>query len=105
MKQTGIYTIEEIKNKLTPIFEERGVIKAVLFGSYAKGEATEYSDVDIVAQVEDWIDDLDFCGISVDISDSLGKSVHFLDLTELIPNSIADKEIRSTGRVIFDKKV
>ena len=99
----GIYTIEEIKNKLIPIFEEKGVIKATLFGSYAKGEATEDSDVDILAQVEDWVDDLDFCGISVDLSDSLGKEVHFLDMSELIPDSMADKEIKNVGRVIYDK--
>ena len=43
-----VYQIDEIKNKLKPIFEASPVYKAVLFGSYAKGQATEKSDVDIV---------------------------------------------------------
>jgi len=36
------YTVDEIRNRLTPIFEEAGVLRAVLFGSYAKGEAVFY---------------------------------------------------------------
>jgi len=42
-----LYTIEEIQNKLYPVFENEGVISAILFGSYAKGDATEESDIDI----------------------------------------------------------
>jgi predicted nucleotidyltransferase len=43
-----VYTITEITDRLTPVFEQNGVTKAILFGSYAKGTATEESDVDIV---------------------------------------------------------
>ena len=98
-----IYTIDEISEILNPIFEKSGVVKAILFGSYAKNSAAEDSDIDIIVEVEDWVDDLDFCGISVDVSDSLGKMVDFLDLSELAPNSIAEKEIRDSGRVIYEK--
>jgi len=55
--------IEDIRNKLNPIFEEKNVIKAVLFGSYTKGEATEESDIDIVALVDDEMSILNFCDI------------------------------------------
>jgi len=98
-----IYTIEEIIEKTTPIFKERGVIRAVLFGSYAKGEATSKSDVDIVAYCEDWVSGLDLCGIGGEIMEKLNKSVDFFDIEELKPNSNTEKEINNTGKVIYEK--
>lgn len=41
-----IYTVEEIRDCITPIAKEYGVEKVYLFGSYARGEATEQSDLD-----------------------------------------------------------
>lgn len=43
-----IYTIEEIRKKIKPIAEKYGIEKVWLFGSYARGEATEDSDVDLL---------------------------------------------------------
>ena len=45
-----IYSLPELKSILDPVFSEHGVRKAVLFGSYAKGTATEHSDVAIYGQ-------------------------------------------------------
>ena len=42
-----IYTIEEIKQKAIPIAQEYGVDSMSLFGSYARGEASEDSDLDL----------------------------------------------------------
>lgn len=41
------YTIEQIKEKTIPIAKAYGINKMCLFGSYARGEATDNSDVDI----------------------------------------------------------
>ena len=41
------YTVDEIKAKTTPIAKEYGVKKMSLFGSYARGEANDNSDVDL----------------------------------------------------------
>jgi predicted nucleotidyltransferase len=41
-----IYTTEEIKRIVEPIAREYGVGRLSLFGSYARGAATEKSDVD-----------------------------------------------------------
>jgi len=43
-----VYTLSELKNILTPIFDEYGVQKAVLFGSYGKGTANDKSDIDLL---------------------------------------------------------
>lgn len=41
-----IYSIDEIKNIVTPIAKQYGVARIFLFGSYARGEATPSSDLD-----------------------------------------------------------
>lgn len=43
-----MYTIDEIKKKATPIAEEYGVKSLKLFGSYAKGQNNEDSDIDFI---------------------------------------------------------
>lgn len=43
-----VYTFEEIKAKATPIAQEYGLLSLILFGSYARGEANDESDLDFV---------------------------------------------------------
>ena len=42
-----VYKIEEIAERVRPIAEKYNIDKVYLFGSYARGEATEESDVDL----------------------------------------------------------
>ena len=44
----AVYSIPRILSLLMPVFEIYKVRKAVLFGSYAKGNAEQNSDVDIL---------------------------------------------------------
>ena len=48
-----IYTIDEIKAKIIPIAKQYNVSKVYLFGSYARGEEDENSDIDIALEIED----------------------------------------------------
>lgn len=41
------YTIDEIKVKTIPIAKAYGISKMSIFGSYARGEANDASDVDL----------------------------------------------------------
>ena len=43
-----IYTINEISKIAKPVFEKYNIEKAYIFGSYARGEATKNSDIDIM---------------------------------------------------------
>lgn len=42
------FTIQELKNIITPIAQAHGVKSVSLFGSYSRGVATTDSDVDLV---------------------------------------------------------
>ena len=43
--------IVTIKEKITPVAQSYGLKKVYLFGSYAKGTATEDSDVDLLIEI------------------------------------------------------
>lgn len=43
-----VYTIEQIQEKINPLAEKYNLSAVYLFGSYARGEADENSDIDLV---------------------------------------------------------
>ncbi|MFZ1075654.1 MAG: nucleotidyltransferase family protein [Minisyncoccia bacterium] len=45
-------TVDEIAEKARPVFEKYGVTRAQIFGSFARGEATPKSDVDILVKID-----------------------------------------------------
>ena len=45
------YTVDEIKNLITPVAEKYGLAAVYLFGSYARGEAHADSDVDLLVDL------------------------------------------------------
>ena len=60
-----IYTVPQLRDTLTPVLTRYGVRRAVLFGSYGKGTATEKSDVDLL--VDSGLRGLRFVGLLDDL--------------------------------------
>ena len=97
----GVQTVSEIKDKLTPIFNAYGVQRATLFGSIAKGTATENSDLDIV--VDSGLKGLRFVGLMEAVRSTVLLPVDLLDVSHIEKGSRIDREIRETGVVIYEK--
>lgn len=76
-------TIEEIKRLITPICRQYGVKKAYLFGSYARGEANEESDIDLLLKAPKSMTYFALAGFVVDAEDILGKAVDYVLEDEL----------------------
>ncbi|MBQ3890816.1 MAG: nucleotidyltransferase domain-containing protein, partial [Lachnospiraceae bacterium] len=66
-------SVESIKENLIPVFGRYNIKRAILFGSYAKGTATERSDVDIY--VDSGLRGLKFFGLLEDVTEALDKPV------------------------------
>ena len=96
-----VYSVSQLKSTLFPLFRDYGVRKAVLFGSYGKGTATEKSDVDLL--VDSRLRRLHFVGFLDDIQRALGKDVDLFDVSHIQPDSLIDREIRQTGVTIYEK--
>ena len=95
-----VYTPQQIKTILQPVFADYNVKKAVLFGSYAKGLADKKSDVDIL--VDSGLKGLAFFGLLEDVVISLDKNVDLIDVTQVAKNSNIDTNINNTGIIIYE---
>ena len=98
-----IYTTNEIKNKLFPIFSVLPVEKAILFGSFAKGNPTRSSDVDILIDSNGKIRGIDFFGILEDITEALNVPVDLIEASQIIDGGRVQREIAETGVIIYEK--
>ena len=96
------YTIEQLKQRLTPVFQENNVRKATLFGSYGKGQETIKSDVDLL--VDSGLKGMRFFALLEDVCTSLDCAVDLIDTVDIVPNSLVDQEIRRTGVVIYERQ-
>ncbi len=95
------YTIEQLKHVLVPIFRKNNINRAILFGSYSKGQATAHSDVDLL--VDSGLHGLAFFGLVDDVCESLNCDVDLIDIRDLIPDSHVAREIKDTGVVIYER--
>ncbi|HEY4482954.1 MAG: hypothetical protein A3I39_01690 [Candidatus Yanofskybacteria bacterium RIFCSPLOWO2_02_FULL_47_9b] len=69
---------EKLKETVTPFLKEAGVIRSSLFGSYARGEANEASDVDILIEAPDGMTLFGLGRLKRLLENALGREVDIL---------------------------
>lgn len=100
---TKIYSLEDIKKMLKEILMHTEVEKAILFGSYAKNNPTEQSDIDILIDSNGKIRGLKYFAIIDMIKQKFDKDVDVIEKAEIDKNSKIDKEIERTGIIVYEK--
>ncbi len=95
-----ILTIEEIKEAVCSIAPKYGIDRAYLFGSYARGEATEKSDVDIRID-PGLMKGLEFGGFYADLEDIFERKIDLLTTKQLDENFLAN--IKNEEILLYDK--
>ena len=95
------YTISQIRERLIPVFDRNNVRKAILFGSYVKGNATQNSDIDLL--VDSGKRGLAFFGLLEDVCENVECEVDLIDISQIIPGSKMEKEIKETGVIIYEQ--
>ena len=98
-----IYTIEEIKEILSKILKDQPVYEVVLFGSYAKKQATKNSDIDLLIDTKSELKGFSLLKLICIIQESLQKNIDGFEKYEIVDNSLIDKEIKKTGVVVYEK--
>ena len=83
----------EIREKILPVLQRNGIKRAGMFGSYARGEATPESDVDILIELDRQASLLDFIGIKLELEDVLGRSVDLVEYAAIRPR-LRDRILR-----------
>ena len=81
-----ILTIEQIKNTVVPIAKKYKAAEVYLFGSYARGEAREDSDLDFLIHTGTMRGMLQYMGFVLDLEDVFGCHV------DVVTDGIEDQE-------------
>lgn len=97
-----VYNIDEIKNMLSSFLRNTDVKKVTLFCSYANNLATTTSDIDLVIDSGGKIKGFKLYSLISKIEDLFSKNVDAFEQSEIIPNSLIDKEIKSTGVIVYE---
>lgn len=98
----GVLTFDEIRDIVGSVLENKAVSFAYLFGSYARGEASERSDVDLL--VSGSITGLDFFSLGGELERALHKRVDIIRLEDVSSNAELIKEIMESGVRIYEKR-
>lgn len=98
-----IYTIEEITKMLTEVLRDKPVYQVILFGSYAKKEATQKSDIDLVIDTKSELKGFALLKLICEIKEKLQKEIDGFEKYEILENSPIDREIKETGVVVYEK--
>lgn len=87
----------QIKKSVIPTLKKHGVVRASLFGSYARGEENTKSDIDLLVQFRGKKSLLDLVGLELDLKDELRKDVDVLtygSLNHLIKDRVMSEQIQ-----------
>ena len=100
----NIYHVNEIRDRLRPVFASEPVYRAILFGSYAKGIATENSDIDIVIDSRGELRGLRFYGVLDGMVEALDRQVDLIEMSEIRPGAPILDDIRRQGVVLYERQ-
>ena len=90
--------IQEIRRKVVPLMKKYGIVRAGIFGSYARGEQKKGSDIDLLIEVKGKkFSLLDLIGLESELKKKLGKRVDLLTyngINHLLRERILNEEVR-----------
>jgi len=98
-----VLTIEQIKNTVTDYFKDKPVKSVYLFGSYARGDADENSDVDILFSLKENTK-VSYFGLAqylVDLEKKFSRKVDLVEEERIYPRLV--KYIDADKILLFSK--
>ena len=101
-----IYTTEQIRERVIPIAKKYQIPAVYLFGSYARGTATEESDLDFLIEPPGvQVHCLKRLGIYNDFDDAFEKSVDLVELESFQQKEWMPSEIHFRENVLRERKM
>jgi hypothetical protein len=93
---------DTIFRTLTEYFKTQPVLKAWVFGSFARGEETPQSDVDILVVLDhSQTVGMNFFGMYEELKDLLGRNVDLVTERSLAP--FARKSVEQDRKLIYER--
>ncbi len=100
-----VLTLEELKTRVVPVAKKYNLNAVYVFGSYARNEATDASDVDIlIDRTGSTIHGMfDMGGLYNDLRDCLGKEVDLVTSHTLEQKSTALRTPRFAENIVSER--
>ena len=95
-------SIEEIKSYILPVVEKYPIERVILFGSYARGDASDTSDVDLIVESQGRLRNRKIFALGGELLDVLPVRVDVYDILEVANPSAMYENILKEGVVIYD---
>ena len=95
-------SIEEIKSYIMPVVEKYPIERVILFGSYARGDASEISDIDLIVDSRGRLRNRKIFALGGELLDVLPVRVDVYDILEIANPSAMYENIQKEGVVIYD---
>jgi predicted nucleotidyltransferase len=92
--------IQKIKELSEPVFKRYNIKRAGVFGSVARGEQNDQSDVDILVDMESSYDLFDFLQFKRDLETKLNKKVDLVEYSALKP--VIRESVLSSEVLIYE---
>lgn len=96
-ENNGILSFEFIKEMVNDVFQKYEISYAYLFGSYAKNNPNEKSDIDILVCTD--ISGLKYYGIVEELRDLLNKKVDMIRIQDLKNNDLLNEVLKSGVKI------
>lgn len=87
MMQASVFTMEQIAAAVKPLADKYRVKEIYLFGSYARGEADENSDLDFLVFGGEMFRRTMIFALAEDLREVLKRNVDVFEITEVNPDS------------------
>lgn len=97
----GVLSFLTIKKSICKIAKKYNIERIYLFGSYAKGDATEQSDIDLY--MDSKLFGLDYFGFVEVLRETLRKKIDLFSNKTIEKASLIDQEIVKTGILVYEK--
>lgn len=95
-----VYTFDDLRSLVKPILDRYDAESALLFGSYARDEATPESDIDLLVRGGERFVPTNIFAIADDLYNASGKQVDVYEESEIQEGSDLMRRIRTDARVI-----
>ena len=93
--------ISELNKRIEPTLQRYGIIRAAVFGSFARGESTKSSDIDLLVEFPKSATLLDLVGLTQDLETLLHRKVDVITYDSIHP--LLKEEILSEKVAIYEQ--
>lgn len=100
-----VYSIDDIRNRIAPLAEKYHIPAIYLFGSYARGEATETSDLDFLVDTTgtELNSLLKLGALYCDLEVAFGKEIDLITVRTIMQPATMESDIDFRDTVLKER--